>query len=137
MLSDPPRIDAPTRREPSDRDRLAAGYRRGWEVASRAEIRRLCAGPLPPEIHDAKEVRRTIRQNASCLPHVVATCAMGPSPNDGAVVDASGRVYGMEKLFVVAASIMPTALSGVTHLPRDRDRGATRRADRRALINCE
>jgi choline dehydrogenase len=42
---------------------------------------------------------------------------MGPSPDDGAVVDASGRVYGTERLFVVDASIMPTVPSAFTHVP--------------------
>lgn len=42
---------------------------------------------------------------------------MGPSPDDGAVVDASGRAHGTEQLFVVDASIMPTVPSGFTHIP--------------------
>jgi len=42
---------------------------------------------------------------------------MGPSPSDGAVVDAAGRVFGFEGLRVVDASIMPTVPSGFTHLP--------------------
>jgi choline dehydrogenase-like flavoprotein len=42
---------------------------------------------------------------------------MGPSPEDGAVVDGSGRVYGTERPFVVDASIMPTVPSGFTHIP--------------------
>jgi choline dehydrogenase-like flavoprotein len=41
---------------------------------------------------------------------------MGPSPDHGAVVDASGRVYGIEELFVVDASIIPDAPSGFPHL---------------------
>jgi choline dehydrogenase-like flavoprotein len=42
---------------------------------------------------------------------------MGPSPDDGAVVDAKGQVHGTERLFVVDASIMPGAPSGFTHIP--------------------
>jgi choline dehydrogenase len=114
---DPPRIDLPNLREPSDLERLIEGYRRGWDVASQPQIRRLCSDPLPPEIRDDRELRRSIRQAAYSDPHVVGTCAMGPSPSDGAVVDGSGRVHGMERLFVADASIMPTVLSGFTHIP--------------------
>jgi choline dehydrogenase-like flavoprotein len=42
---------------------------------------------------------------------------MGPSPEDGAVVDGAGRVFGTERLFVVDASIIPTVPSGFTHIP--------------------
>jgi choline dehydrogenase-like flavoprotein len=42
---------------------------------------------------------------------------MGPRPEDGAVVDPFGRVYGTERLSVVDASIMPDVPSGFTHVP--------------------
>jgi choline dehydrogenase-like flavoprotein len=38
-------------------------------------------------------------------------------PDDGAVVDEAGRVFGTAGLYVVDASIMPTVPSGFTHLP--------------------
>jgi choline dehydrogenase len=115
--ADPPRIDLPNFREPSDLERLAQGYRRAREVASLPEIRRLCADRLPAEITDDDELRHSIRRNAYSVPHVVGTCSMGRSPNDGAVVDGSGCVHGTERLFVVDASIMPTVPSGFTHIP--------------------
>jgi choline dehydrogenase len=115
--ADPPRIDLPNFREPFDLERLAEGYRRARDVASLPEIRRLCADALPAEITDDDELRRSIRRNAYSVPHVVGTCSMGTSPEDGAVVDQSGRVFGAERLFVVDASIMPTVPSGFTHLP--------------------
>lgn len=115
--ADPPRIDLPNFREPSDLERLAEGYRRAVEVASQPEIRSLCDDPLPPEIGDEEELLGTVRRGAYSVPHVVGTCSMGPSPDDGAVVDRSGHVFGTERLFVVDASIMPTVPSGFTHIP--------------------
>ena len=115
--AEPPRIDLPHLQEPSDVHRLVEGYRRAWEVASWPEIRSLCADPLPPEIRDDDELRRFVRTNRYSIPHVVGTCSMGASPDEGAVVDMSGRVYGTEQLFVVDASIMPTVPSGFTHIP--------------------
>ena len=41
---------------------------------------------------------------------------MGPRPDDGAVVDSTGRVHGTERLSVVDASIMPNGPSGFTHI---------------------
>ena len=111
-----PRIDLPNLTEPRDLDRLVEGYGRARDVANRQELRRLCDGPLPPEIHDGDELRRTIKQATSSVPHVVGTCAMGPSTDARAVVDGSGRVHGTTGLFVVDASIMPTVPSGFTHL---------------------
>ncbi len=113
--ADPPRIDLGNFREPSDLERLAEGYRRARDVASQPAIRSLCADP-PPEIGD-DELPGAIRRGAFSIPHVVGTCSMGPSPDDGAVVDGFGRVFGTERLFVVDASIMPTVPSGFTHIP--------------------
>jgi choline dehydrogenase-like flavoprotein len=42
---------------------------------------------------------------------------MGRRPDEGAVVDPSGRVHGTERLSVVDASIMPDVPSGFTHIP--------------------
>jgi choline dehydrogenase len=49
--------------------------------------------------------------------HPVGTCAMGPSPDNGAVVDARLRVHGVPGLRVVDASVMPTITSGNTNSP--------------------
>jgi choline dehydrogenase len=114
--TDAPRIELPNFKEPSDLDRLVEGYRRALEVASSPDVRRLCDGPLPV-VTDDGELRRTVRQAAASVPHVVGTCSMGSSTDARAVVDGSGRVHGTEWLFVVDASIMPTVPSGFTHLP--------------------
>ena len=115
--AEPPSIDLPNLRDPSDVERLAEGYRRALEVASRPEIRRLCADTLPREARGADELHGLIRANGYSFPHVVGTCSMGCRPDDGAVVDASGSVHGTEALSVVDASIMPDVPSGFTHIP--------------------
>ncbi len=85
------------------------------EVANDPRVRRL-AGDRPPSIGDDVGGGAWIRANSYSIPHVVGTCSMGPSPHDGAVVDAAGRVHGAERLSVVDASIMPEAPSGFPHL---------------------
>jgi choline dehydrogenase-like flavoprotein len=41
---------------------------------------------------------------------------MGPRPEDGDVVDALGRVHGVDRLSVVDASVIPDAPSGFPHV---------------------
>jgi GMC oxidoreductase len=55
-------------------------------------------------------------ENTYSLPHVVGTCAMGPDPGAGAVVDATGRVHGVDHLSVIDASIIPEPPSGFPHI---------------------
>lgn len=117
---DPPRITLPVVSEAAgnieDLDRLVDAYRLGLELANRPEIRRLSQDPPPPDPGDLAATRQIVRDNAYSIPHVVGTCAMGPRPADGAVVDAGGRVHGVEGLMVVDASIIPEAPSGFPHL---------------------
>ncbi len=114
--SDPPRITLPDVREPADMQRLVEGYLRGLELANRPEIRRLATEPAPSDPGSADGLRRAIIENAYSIPHVVGTCAMGPLPEERAVVDALGRVHGVAGLAVVDASIMPEPPSGFPHI---------------------
>jgi len=111
-----PRIDLPGVREPADAQRLAEGYRRGWEILNADVVRRRCTDPSSPLPSSDDELRAWVTANVYSVPHVVGTCAMGRSPDQGSVVDANGRVHGVEGLFVVDASIIPDAPSGFPHL---------------------
>jgi choline dehydrogenase len=112
-----PSITLPSMDDGSDVVRLGEGYRRALEVAQDARVRALCSDGPPPEPPDARTLEGIIRQGAISIPHVVGTCAMGPHPEEGAVVDASGRVHGIEAVTVADASIMPDEPSGFTHFP--------------------
>ena len=114
--SAPPRIALPGVREPGDLERLVEAYARGLEIANRPEIRRVATEPAPSAPTTPQDWRRRIIENAYSIPHVVGTCAMGPSPTDGAVVDALGRVHGVERLSIADASIIPDPPAGFPHL---------------------
>jgi choline dehydrogenase len=101
-------INLPALEDPNDVERLAEAYRIALDAANRPELRALCGGPAPAEPDDLAEF---IRDDAYSVPHVVGTCALGP------VVDALGRVHGVEGVTVADASVMPDAGSGFTHFP--------------------
>jgi choline dehydrogenase-like flavoprotein len=66
-------------------------------------------------IRSRDDVREYIRENATTYQHVVGTCKMGV--DELAVVDPELRVYGVERLRVADASVMPAVPSGNTHAP--------------------
>jgi choline dehydrogenase-like flavoprotein len=74
--------------------------------------------PGPAAAHgDRAGLREWIRRAAWTYHHPVGTCAMGPAPGSGSVVDAAGAVHGIDSLTVADASVMPDIPSANTHLP--------------------
>ena len=49
--------------------------------------------------------------------HPVGTCRMGLAREREAVVDARGRVHGLDNLYVADASIMPVIPRANTNMP--------------------
>jgi choline dehydrogenase len=68
----------------------------------------------PGPIADLEE---WVRHHAGGYWHPVGTCRMGPADDPGAVVDATGRVHGIDGLVVADASIFPTIPRANTNLP--------------------
>ena len=113
---DPPRISLPGLRVERDIERLMEGYELGLAIANHPAIRALAEEPGPATPSGRAELRERVVTDAYSLPHVVGTCRMGPSPDAGDVVDAAGRVHGVDGLRVIDASIIPDAPSGFPHL---------------------
>ncbi len=113
---DAPRITLPGIREPRDVGRLVEAYRTGLEIINRPEIRQFAKAPRATDRGGVRALRRLVVENAYSIPHVVGTCRMGPSSDAGDVVDAIGRVHGVEHLSVIDASVIPDAPSGFPHL---------------------
>ena len=110
-----PVIELPALTDPSDRARLVEGYQQALELVNHPGPAGL-VGPPPPELAPS-DLYEHVESAARSLPHVVGTCAMGPRPEDGAVVDHQGRVHGTDGLTIADASVMPDVPSGFTHFP--------------------
>ncbi len=72
---------------------------------------------LTPRINDAEALRRHVVAGTWTYHHPVGTCAMGRSPDAGAVVDDRCRVHGINGLSVIDASMMPDIPSANTNIP--------------------
>ena len=120
--TDPPRIDVAHLREPADLRRMVEGTRIARAISRTSPLAELVEGTEiepGPAVHDddTEALAASIAARVSTYHHPVGTCRMGPDPDNGAVVDARGSLYGVERLFVADASIMPTIPSANTNLP--------------------
>ncbi len=68
-------------------------------------------------VEDDDALFEFVRDSVSGPGHHVGTCRMGAADDPDAVVDPQGRVYGVDGLRVVDASIMPSVPRGNTNLP--------------------
>ncbi len=83
------------------------------EMANTSAFAEFNAGEICPG--DGSDVEQFVRNYAQTIWHPAGTCKMGRDAM--AVVDPELKVYGVEGLRVVDASIMPVVTSGNTHAP--------------------
>jgi choline dehydrogenase-like flavoprotein len=67
-------------------------------------------------LDDDRALESLIRTQITTTFHPAGTAPMGRHDDGRAVVDAHGRVYGVDGLRVVDASIMPTSVRSNTNL---------------------
>jgi choline dehydrogenase len=58
-----------------------------------------------------------IRRHVGIDYHPACTCRMGPASDETAVVDPTGKVHGLDDLYICDASIFPTLMRANTNLP--------------------
>jgi choline dehydrogenase len=73
--------------------------------------------PWPALLRSSSWLNRTLSVMCGSGYHPCGTVPMGVAPGEDAAVDAHGRVFGLEGLRVVDASVMPTVPSSNIHLP--------------------
>lgn len=79
----------------------------------------LAEGRVEPDrlLRDPAALEEFVVGNAFPMGHVSGTCAMGDASDPAKVVDPGCAVIGVDGLFVVDASIMPTMVCANTHIP--------------------
>ncbi|HSH43605.1 MAG TPA: GMC oxidoreductase, partial [Arenicellales bacterium] len=68
-----------------------------------------------PEVRSEEQIMEFVRRHAESAYHPCGTCRMGE--DEGAVVDASMRVHGIDGLRVVDASVFPEITNGNINAP--------------------
>jgi choline dehydrogenase len=113
----PPAIHANYLSAEKDRRTVVAALRLARRLGQTSAIRPYMGDELwpGPAAQTDEDLLAFARNTAMTTYHPVGTCRMGS--DDNSVVDSRLRVRGVEGLYVVDASIMPTLVSGNTHLP--------------------
>lgn len=87
--------------------------REAWDLA--ASMPNITVGPeIAPgaSVHTDAQILEFIRGAVQPIWHASSTCRMGKKGDRGAVVDSKARIFGVEGLRVVDASVFPVGLPG-------------------------
>jgi len=95
-----------------DRASMLAGMRLALEIAEQPQLKAVERAPFSvPDGDSDDDLWAFIQKTTQSVYHPTSTCAMGQ------VVDSELRVYGVDGLRVVDASVMPTITRGNTNAP--------------------
>ncbi|WP_063345391.1 GMC family oxidoreductase [Vibrio jasicida] len=115
---DVPKIDPAFFSHPEDMEIMIKGWKKQHQMLeSQAFDDIRGASFYPVDVNDEKAIEQDIRNRADTQYHPVGSCKMGKANDPFAVVDSNLKVYGLEALRVVDASIMPTLVGGNTNAP--------------------
>ena len=113
-----PRIDPQFLSDARDLDALLSGVKLGRRIMDAPPFRILQPDELyTADTRDDDGLRDEIKKRADTIYHPVGTCRMGAADDPLAVVDPSLKVKGVDGLYVVDASVMPTLIGGNTNAP--------------------
>jgi choline dehydrogenase len=108
LVTDPLTIDPGYLREERDWNTLIAGIDHCLALGATRALRPFVSGTRAPMRvgMNRRELREVIASTSGSGLHFAGTCAAGRHPNDS-VVDANFRVWGIERLRIVDASVIP------------------------------
>lgn len=103
--------------EERDWQEFRSAVRLTREIMRQPALAEYCGDEIQPgiEVQSDEQIDAFIREHAETAYHPCGSCAMGS--DEMAVVDAQGRVHGMQQLRVVDASIMPQIVTGNLNAP--------------------
>jgi choline dehydrogenase len=105
-----PEIDLGFLNEPLDRARMRSMIDLALELGASSAfdmLRGPLAQPEAPDLESPRALDEWLGRNVLTSHHPCGTCRMGAASDPLAVVDATGRVHGVDGLRVIDASIMP------------------------------
>lgn len=110
FLSDPENHDAKV---------LAEGMQQLREIAGVSRMAAKIGNEIypGPEVGDFAALVAHVSANPDNYWHPVGTCKMGPASDRSAVVDNTGKVHGLDGIWVADASIMPRVPRATTAMP--------------------
>jgi choline dehydrogenase len=109
--NDPPRIQLGFLSDTEGHDirTLTDGVHVARRIAKERPFSELIATELEPGIEaNETELERFIRDRVTGYAHAVGTCRMGSESDQEAVVDETGRLFGLTNVYVADASIIPS-----------------------------
>jgi choline dehydrogenase len=115
----PPAITLRLASAPDDVDRLMRATRFAWSVVRASPLADLFERTYvwtDRLVHDDALLRAAVPRFVAPMWHAAGTARMGSAGDAGAVVDERCRVYGVEGLRVVDASVMPSMPRGTPNL---------------------
>jgi choline dehydrogenase len=120
-VESPPIIDHRYLSDPDDEDLrvLTDGVALAREIGAKPALSRFVGREfsLGGSIPTRTEIEAFVRSNCLHYFHPVGTCRMAPATDRDAVVDARGRIHGLDNAYVADASIMPVIPRANTNLP--------------------
>jgi choline dehydrogenase-like flavoprotein len=115
-MDDTPLIDPNFFGDPADIEDMVDGFKMTKKLMDAEAFKDVISKDLfTADIHNDEDIREVLRQRTDTVYHPVGTCKMGV--DDMAVVDPTLKVYGVQGLRVVDASIMPHVVNGNTNAP--------------------
>jgi choline dehydrogenase len=105
-----PAVDLRHLHDPWDRTRMRTMLEVANEVIGHAAFKQYRLGQLEPGpdvLADDAALEAWMLRNVITGEHATSTCKMGPETDPTAVADESGRVHGVERLWVIDSSLMP------------------------------
>jgi choline dehydrogenase-like flavoprotein len=113
-----PRIDPQFLSDARDLDALLSGVKLGRRIMDAPPFRILQPDELyTADTRDDEGLRDEIKKRADTIYHPVGSCRIGAADDPFAVVDPTLKVKGVDGLYVVDASVMPTLIGGNTNAP--------------------
>jgi choline dehydrogenase-like flavoprotein len=102
---------------PDDLETMVGGYKITKRLLETPALRALQKQDMfTAGVRTDDDIRKLLRERVDTVYHPVGTCKMGVD-DPMAVVDPTLKVYGIEGLRIVDASVMPTLIGGNTNAP--------------------